>query len=427
MKQNLKQKTHKRFSFPYPQNIENPDLFYNCMKNAAQAYRDEISDIYFSDPFNFTDSEGTAHRYGDVMSAWSDSRHIDNLYKIQDELDITISLTFNETFPSPYLIERMEVFDAFLNHLQSHYDRGLRMCTISNTHMMITGELQRRFPHMHWKNTVNHQVMTPQSVLDYHMMGYDTVLIDRFMNRDLKGLKQIRKLQKKYPKITTSLLVTEACMPSCPFKVEHDGMQAMPDYSYWGNQGKMTCSVWREEDNELPRVGTDVVWGDNETFDLYADNIDIFKFSGRMGTLNLENDSKVDDYKFVWINLDNIQGRRFAFDPTNLDGFDSTFFGACDSMEQIIEQGFGSINQWNETRMVPKDFDVTTTWEGQHERSKTSLWASKEGKRLNKLLMSCKNQCWNCHECEKVYNVPEYDSLIQVKRNIDDLQFIEIS
>ena len=71
-------------------------------------------------------------------------------------------------------------------------------------------------------------------------MRLDSALIEGFVRVFLAprmdALKAIQPLRKKYPEMELSLLVTEGCMPHCPFKVEHDTMNKEPEFQYWKNQ-----------------------------------------------------------------------------------------------------------------------------------------------------------------------------------------------
>ena len=84
-------------------------------------------------------------------------------------------------------------FDKFIGEF---YERGLRMCTIGNIHLMGTGHLQKNFPDMKWKNTVNHIVANPQQMVDMHSLGYNLIQFDRSLNRNLRELKRMSKEAK---------------------------------------------------------------------------------------------------------------------------------------------------------------------------------------------------------------------------------------
>ena len=43
---------------------------------------------------------------------------------------------------------------------------------------------------------------------------------------------------------------------------------------------------------------------------------------------------------------------------------------------------------------------------------KDNIWLSEKGKRLNRILLNCKSQCYDCHECERTFGIPDYDSSI---------------
>jgi hypothetical protein len=96
---------------------------------------------------------------------------------------------------------------------------------------MRLGILQKCFPEMKWKNTVNHQVSSAQQVLDYIYLGYDIIQLDRSLNRNMDELKRIKEVVENYKSrnsnnnVKTSMLVWENCLPSCPFKREHDDLQ----------------------------------------------------------------------------------------------------------------------------------------------------------------------------------------------------------
>ena len=83
----------------------------------------------------------------------TDDNHIDDLFKIQDELNVPISLTLNPTVQPPDLMGENQMMHLFLNWLGEYYERGLRRCTLSFVHLMATGMLQKKFPEMVWKSS----------------------------------------------------------------------------------------------------------------------------------------------------------------------------------------------------------------------------------------------------------------------------------
>jgi len=411
-----------RFSLGYHQYSEDPAAYYTLLKNASQEYRDEISDLYFSAPYFYegpnTYDNNPYVRYGDCMSAHTkNEEHIDYLFKIQDELGIQISFTFNETPAHPALTGDSDIFEGFINHIQKFYDRGLRMCTISDIHMMGSGVLQERFPNMHWKNTVNNMVRSAQSVMDFYALGFRTILIDRSLNRDLDEIKMIGKLKKTLPDLKISLLAREGCMPSCPFKLEHDSMGAVSQNRYWAEHGQVSCTKWRftGEQADMPRIGTDLVSVDEDIYTTFAEVVDVFKYSGRNGSIpQMHRD--IQEYKFVWGIHYGISGDRYGYQENDFSTQRIDHIGVCESFEEIMKQKFYPLTGWASAMIIPKDFDYTQTWKYTEEALKDNIWNSKKGKSLAKILSTCKNQCWDCHACEKVFGIEPFDSLIEFNR-----------
>ena len=93
-------------------------------------------------------------------------------------------------------------------------------------------------------------------------------------------------------------------MPECPFKTEHDVWQGgkylrQTGLSYWDVAGGMSCHSWlsrpagklgtneqhlKEKDRNVlnPRTATDILVHSKEDWDDFADNVDMFKLSGRL-------------------------------------------------------------------------------------------------------------------------------------------------
>lgn len=411
----------KILSFGYPQFTEDPKLYYTYLKNAHPRYRAEIRDLYFSVPYKYK-WNGKDFAYGDVMGASSDDRHFEYMLKIQNELDIPLSLTFNETYPNKELCGDKDVLNGFIHHVGKFYDMGIRSCTISHTHMMAMGILQKNFPEMKWKNTVNHIITKPQQVVDMYTLGYDVINLDRSLNRDMDALKAIQPLRKKYPEMVLSLLVTEGCMPHCPFKVEHDTMNKEPEYQYWKNHGNVTCGIWRNvKTNDLPRIGTDMIWADKETFYAYAEMVDYFKFSGRMG--NIPNNPNAENEKFVWSTVKQDSKRKYLFNPWFLSHLDPGTYATADCLQDVVESNMGPISPtWEFGRFIDKNHNCKDTWKDVPTLNQSSVWASKKGKALNHVLKNCKNECWDCHACERTFGTEDFDSLIEVDRDVSMLQ-----
>jgi len=424
----------QRFSIAHP-DAQTMDLaldfqgkfYYECLKNSSQRYRDEIFDIYFGKIFH-TQYQGKKISWGNVMGVEASTKATDWLFKIQDDLGIAISLTMNQ-LDIPHEVYRREVIDAFVEWLRGFYDRGLRSCTIGNSHMMNFGILQREFPDMTWKNTVNQMVMNIQMVADAIEMGYTFIQLDRSLNRNMDELKKIKKYVDDYNKnhatnILTCLLVFESCIPFCPFKREHDDIQSFFGGGvYWECLGWSTCETWREhpEYRALPRVGTNCFWNRIETFEEYANLVDVFKYSGRLSTRYPE------DYRLQsgiiprWcfgVEPHFIEEGKFATkelkDNRDIKNTANETVILIDSFADILEQNLEPLRAWSNLWSNSKKVKIPQNLDKFPELVKGHFFTTAEYNELEEVLKNCKNRCCNCHMCEKVYKVPPVDSLIRL-------------
>ena len=400
---------NKRFSLAHHDCWPHPSLYYDVFKNSSQVFKDELFDIYFGKTFRYTykereiyDSQEKSHDvvYGNVMGVEASDEQIDNLFKIQEEFGIEISLTINQlNVPVEiFYSKNNRVINAFLQWLQDFYDRGLRSCTLANNHLMRTGFLHKQFPEMKWKNTVNQQVSTAQQVLDYLYLGYNIIQLDRSLNRNVDELKKIKvaveKFKNKYPEryVETCLLVWEDCMPSCPFKREHDDLQIYhQEIVYWESDlGVQTCNRWRNTRgiSTIPRSGNNCFWSSIDTFKEYAELVDIFKYSGRLMNVVPVNDNG--NMQFGWLAGNN----------------------AVSSFSEIIENTLEPFLLWHPG--VGIFTNLETNMKVIKEHLKDSVWMTDEGKKLEAKLKNCKNQCYQCNLCERTYGIPNIDSLIEI-------------
>tara|TARA_B110000467_G_scaffold106289_1_gene96730 strand:- start:4397 stop:5758 length:1362 start_codon:yes stop_codon:yes gene_type:complete len=394
---------------------DDENFFYNVIKNADQSFRDEIDDIYFAKDFHYKFA-GTNRRYGDVMGKNATDLQIDNLFKIQEKWGIPASLTLNqETHPTEIIIDP-EIRKQFVNFIGEFYERGLRICTISNIHLMGTGILQKNFPEMNWKNTVNHIVGNSQQMVDLHVLGYNYIQLDRQLNRNMSNLRRMSKVAKDRG-IKTYLLAHEGCMPFCPFKEEHDIVQpwigSNQGKSYFGTLNKISCDKWRlpdRSDTQMPRIGTSCVWDTNERFDKYNELVDVFKFSGRLlkGLQGVSEQSRA-----VWSYIDKKD--------------DVIFIGKC--FEDVYNNGQGFLSNWNGLGYVTldpsqeKDYFLGNPGVGERAieyfKNVEHPYNTDAGRKMAKALPNCKNQCYDCHLCEDAYGYDHFDSLAQINRTED--------
>ena len=396
----------KRFSIAHPEkDMENcPNHYYLIFKNTPKSILDEIEDIYFGKNFYYTYRRQRKF-LGNAMGQEATDEHIDNLLRIQEEFGVEVSLTINQTVWPDELILDQALQDEFVEWVGGYYDKGLRSCTISSKHLMRTRKLQHRCPNMKWKNTVNHIISDGQQVADTIGIGYDTILLDRSLNRNIKELRRINKLVQRQPRpIKTSLLVSEGCLYRCPFKLEHDMASTVIGANYWGGDNalsSLSCNNWKSDEmDKLPRNGIDMVTTDKEMLDQYLDKkmggVDILKTSGRFDG-RLYNTYSEEDIK-----NQNVKLMR-QFGPLTASSFSS-----------VYETNAIPFDQW--LVLVPTREEANLTvdrYQKYHDMHlRDEIWLSEKGKRLNRILLNCRSQCYDCHECERTFGVPDYDSSI---------------
>jgi hypothetical protein len=210
---------------------------------------------------------------------------------------------------------------------------------------------------------------------------------------ELKRIKEVvENYKNKYPEkhVKTCMLVWEDCMPSCPFKREHDDLQIYSrKISYWSSHlGALTCKTWWDISGEtiLPRSRTNCFWSSIDTFEEYAQLVDIFKYSGRL-TISIPQRGDLE-----W---------GLCREPF-----------AVKSFSEIIENRLEPVHLWVVgTGIFPR---LKTDMEKIKEHLKDNFWLTDEGKRLEQRLKNCKNQCYNCHLCERTFRLPNIDSLIEI-------------
>lgn len=404
---------NKRFSVAHYDQFhgEHAKTFYTMMKNADPAYIANIHDIYFGKFFNY-EYQGQKKRCGNPMGVEASDEQVDYLFKLQEELGVEISLTFNTVEVPHEVAFDPVVIEQFVEWIGGYYDRGLRSCTMSSEHIMRLGWLQQRCPDMRWKSTVNQIVADAQQFIDYAYLGYNTILLDRSLNRNLKELKRIKRAQdylnSKNPAkpVLTSLLVAEACIYHCPFKKEHDSVGEVISTRYFQGPGNLSCNAWRSvpEFAASPRSGINLVATDTETLNKFAELVDIFKYSGRL-TTPAYSAADAEHMKAVW----------FYSPPSKfkqvVSFINQTVY--ADDFNEVAENNLAPLHDW-----IPGWIDTRYTKDNWRTTYKPydGIWKTGPGQKLEKLLLNCRSQCWDCHECERTFGMQDIDSALQMKK-----------
>lgn len=262
--------------------------------------------------------------------------------KVQKDTGIPVSATFNDTS----VTATYEELTLFIKNFRPLYEAGMHSATIPIFHWMLSGRIKKEFPNLKIKNSVLHEVDNAQSYWLAAKAGYDIVNIDRNILRSHHVLAEIKKAQKHFedefgnaPK--TQILANEQCLPHCPVRNEHYGINFTGKHYFGDAVSQLSCTTWEKEDKayDFKRA---VVSPFREDVDDILQNVDIFKLFGRDGTTMIKASMALIE---SYANKDEIL-------PT-----------------------FGNFNVLKERER--KEFDV---------------W--------RKTIKNCRFQCWNCHVCD---------------------------
>jgi hypothetical protein len=277
---------------------------------------------------------------------------------------------------------------------------------------MRLGWLQQRCPDMRWKSTVNQIVSDAQQFIDYAYLGYNSINLDRSLNRNLRELKRIKRAQDHLnsmnpaKKVMTILLVAEACIYNCPFKKEHDSVGEVIGPDYFKGPANLSCNGWRGHDEfaGLPRAGINIVANEADTFNEFMGLVDVFKYSGRL-TNPIFKPEEAQFMKAAWYHDDINKFKQHI----SLVG--KTVY--ADNFQEVADNNLAPLHNW-----IPGWIDTRYTKEDWRKTYKpyTGIWSTESGKRLEKILKTCRNQCWDCHECERTFGFQDIDSALQLRK-----------
>jgi len=426
----------KRFSIAHPDSYCKGSMFYDAMKRADSTFVEELADVYFGTSFEY-EYKGEKKVYSNSMGVGitPDSDEFYWLMKAQEDFGFEASLTINPTYHPWELMFDHDVIKQFVNYVGDFYAAGVRNCTISNVSLMRLNILQKEFPDMKWKNTVNHKVKTAQEYIDYVKLGYTNIQVDRSLNRNLDELKNIRKVADKFG-TKVYMLVHEDCMPECPMFMEHtQTLSTRKPYSV-----KNACQRWSFQNTKIPRINLDAYWMYSKTFDLYEPLVDVFKYSGRFYHID-------ENSKFEWF-----FGDRSDFPPEDVDldirrpNFESIYNdGEGDYLSWFLPMASNPIASEQDRPIdeeikpvegLPTELNINQEFfkEVFDMIDKTAppvekvteipitVWDTKQGRALEKKLTNCKSQCYDCHLCEITFGVEHFDSVIDITEEFKEEQ-----
>jgi hypothetical protein len=160
-----------------------------------------------------------------------------------------------------------------------------------------------------------------------------------------------------------------------------------------------TCRRWRDSMGKsiLPRSGTNCFWASIDTFKEYIELVDIFKHSGRL----------VDAIPFQ--KQGNIQ---FGWSLKNFPAKLRRNY-TVESFSKIIENSLEPVHLWYPIPELSSDFTINVK-EAKEELSVDNIFGTDGIKKLEQRLKTCRNQCYQCHLCERTVGIPDMNSMIEL-------------
>ena len=137
----------------------------------------------------------------------------------------------------------------------------------------------------------------------------------------------------------------------------------------------------------------------------YAELVDVFKYSGRF-THPTCSPEEAQYMKACWFYQPELGKFKQAQSLVNETVYADNF---SDIYKNNLVPLHDWIPGWIDTRHVQDNWVNTYT-------KYTGIWETEPGKKLEKLLLNCRSQCWDCHECEHVFGMQEVDSALQMRK-----------
>ena len=96
---------------------------------------------------------------------------------------------------------------------------------------------------------------------------------------------------------------------------------------------------------------------------------------------------------------------------------DDDFTLYSSSFEKCYNLNTIPFDKWLIAQPTDKDDNLTESNFKEYSRDflQDDIWLSDKGIRLNRILLNCRSQCYNCHECERTFGIPDYDSSVITK------------
>ena len=85
----------------------------------------------------------------------------------------------------------------------------------------------------------------------------------------------------------------------------------------------------------------------------------------------------------------------------------------AESFKEVVEANLEPVSAWVNASIYYLGASPEKNWGLFRHWEADSLLTREEGRRLERTLQTCRNQCWDCHLCERVFGLRPVDSLVR--------------
>lgn len=262
---------------------------FDTFKDFLKKHNDFIYDIYYTHtlpPFNEDGVGGIGQSSEFEKSIYTD---LDEVLSIQRDLDIKVSLTFNNIFISP----SEKNLNLFIKNFAPLYEKGVRSITLPFTNWVFSGKIDKAYPGLFKKNTVLWKVHSPREIWNLAEAGFDYINLDRSLLRNRDLLLEVGEARDEYYKqrgkyIYLSILANESpCQGHCPFREEHSALLARHELTINNFPSPKNICLYKELTgnswlNPLIFFKLAFVPPFKEDSDALLEVVDVFKMFGRI-------------------------------------------------------------------------------------------------------------------------------------------------
>lgn len=191
--ENKNDKTIERFVIPY---IDQPATFWQQLN---EEFGPSIKAIYFPLPGNLIGS-GRPLQPG---------KHLEEF--------LSLSLFPYSVLLNPLTLERPvnEIAGSIIHSLKE-FQQNHELAEVTVTDLMLAKHIKDKFPAIQLTASTLMDLSKPNQVLMLEEI-FDTIVPSSRIMRDLNSIKELKKAFRG----RIRLLVNEACLPGCPFRVQH--------------------------------------------------------------------------------------------------------------------------------------------------------------------------------------------------------------